>query len=171
MATPRFAGFYVPGSVNISIGSPLGPGGAAVVIPNLPLGVSFPFNVTGRATDEFVSGSQTVDTAAMLVGADGEAVVTLSADKSGMITVTLMASSIVNIALTLAHKAMSNPLAPLLFTFPVSVVDPNSLATVFEGNNCVIQRAPDFAFSGTERTNAWVFLTPEYAAAHGARIF
>ena len=171
MATPRFAGFYVPGSVNISIGSPLGPGGAAVVIPNLPFGVSFPFNVTGRATDEFVSGDQTVDTATMLTGADGEAVVTLSADKSGMITVTLMESSLVNLALTLAHKALSNPIAPLLFTFPVIVTDPNSLAMVFEGNNCIIKKAPPFAFSGTARTNAWEFLTPEYTASHGARIF
>jgi hypothetical protein len=171
MTTPRFAGFYVPGSIIITIGAPVGPLGLAVNIPNLPVGLAFPLNTTGRAADSFATAAQTVDTVTMVVGSDGEVVFVLSNDMSGNMVVNLQRSSVMNLALTQMHKAMRNPVAPLLFTVPVTIKDPNAVGSIFEGNNCAIQRSPDLDYGATEGMNAWTFLAAEYNGSHGARIF
>lgn len=171
MATERFAGFYVPGLVLITVAAPVGPAGAAVVIPGLPAEAAFPLTVTGRAADTFAAGDQTTDTFTLQAGADGEVVAVRSLDPTGSITITCMRSSIANLAFSAAHNASRNNLVPLFFTFPVTVKDPLSPGSIFSGLNCVIQRAAPVEYGASEGENTWTFLAAQYAASHGARVF
>jgi len=171
MPDPRFAGPYVPGLVQIIVGAPVGALGAAVIIPNLPQGATFPLLITGRAADSFVTATQTTDTTSFTVGADGESVANISYDKTGSITISLMASSLNNLALSAAHALLSNSVQPLFFTFPVTIKDPNAKGDLVTGANCVIQRAPDYTRGAAEGTNSWVLLSAALRLLHGARIF
>jgi hypothetical protein len=171
MPDPRFAGPYVPGLVQIIVGAPVGALGAAVIIPNLPQGATFPLLITGRAADNFVNASQTTDSASLTVGADGEAVANISFDKSGAITISLMASSLNNLAFSAAHALMTNSVQPVFFTFPVTIKDPNATGDLVTGANCLFQRAPDYQRGAAEGTNAWTLLSPALRILHGARIF
>ena len=167
----RYAGPYQPGAVQIIIGAPVGPLGVAVVIPNLPAGATFPILVTGRSADSFSSATQTTDTNSMVAGADGEVVHVLSYDPTGSITISVMQSSITNLVFSAAHTAMSNRIAPLAFTFPVTVKDPLAQGDLVTGTNCVIQRAPDHTRGASEGNNAWTFLAADLRILHGARFF
>lgn len=171
MPDPRFAGIYTPGLVQMIIGAPVGPGGIAIVIPNLPAGATFPILITGRANDNFLTATQTTDSEAYNVGADGEVVAVRSFDKTGMFTFTVMASSINNLVFSAAHAALNNPIAPLDFRFPVQATDPASIGDIVTGANCGIQRAPDYVKGAAEGNNAWVFLASDIRIQHGARIF
>lgn len=167
----RTAGFYVPGAVQIVIGSPFGPGGIPVVIPNLPQGVNFPFVMSGRASDEFANADQNTDTVTQEVGLDGEVVYSVTYDRSGTLTITAMKSSFINIALSLAHKALRNPVVPLVFLLPVKFNDPFAVGKTMNARDCVIQRAPPMSFAATEGTNAWTLLAADMDINHGARVF
>lgn len=171
MPDPRFAGPYYPGLVQIIVGAPTGPGAQAVQIPNLPPGAGFPFLVTGRAADTFVGATQTTDSVTQVVGADGEVVPVISFDKTGTLTITLMQSSLNNLALSAAHFLLTNPVNPIFFTIPLTVKDPYSTGDLVSGANCTIQRAPDYAKGATEGTNAWNFNSADLRILHGARIF
>lgn len=171
MPDPRFAGPYIPGLVQIVVGAPVGPLGANVVIPNLPAGATFPLLITGRASDNFSNASQSTDSVSLTVGADGEVVANVSFDKTGSMTVTLMASSLNNLAFSAAHALLTNPITPVFFTFPVTIKDPNAVGDLVSGANCVFQRAPDHVRGAQEGTNSWVFLSADLRIMHGARIF
>ena len=168
---PRHAGFYIPGAVQILIGSPVGFGGASVAIPGLPPGANFPFVMSGRASDEFASADRSVDSVTMQVGIDGEGVYVVTFDRSGELTVTVMESSFLNIALSTAHNAATNPKNPLLFTLPVKFNDPFALNKSMTARSCVIKRPPPMSFSGTAGTNAWSLLSIDMEINHGARVF
>ena len=167
---PRHAGFYIPGAVQILIGSPVGPLGAAVLIPGLPPGVTFPFIMSGRASDEFASADRSVDSVTMEVGIDGEGVYVVTFDRSGELTITVMESSFLNIALSLAHNALTSN-NPLLFTLPVTFNDPFALNKKMTARSCVIKRPPPMTFSGTAGTNAWSLMSIDMEINHGARTF
>ena len=171
MPDPRFAGPYVPGLVQIIVGAPIAALGAAVVIPNLPPGATFPLLITGRAADSFVTGTQTTDSMSLTVGADGEVVANVSFDKTGSLTISLMASSLNNLAFSAAHALLTNSIAPVFFTFPVTVKDPNAKGDLVTGANCNFQRAPDYTRGAAEGTNSWVLLSAALRILHGARIF
>jgi len=155
----------------VSIGTPLGFGGIPVTIPNLPVGVSFNQILSGRAVDEFFNMDQNVDTVSSEVGLDGEVVYSVTYDQSAAITLTLMKSSTLNIALSLAHNAMRNPLNQLLFTFPVRVFDPNSVGRLGDAQNCVITRNPPLSFGAAEGENSWALIAATHEISHGARVF
>jgi len=171
MPDPRFAGPYYPGLVQIIIGAPTGPGGAQVVIPNLPAGAGFPLLVTGKAADGFAAATQTTDSLSLVVGADGEVVANVSSDKTGSITISIMHSSLNNLTFSAAHALLTNPIAPVFFTLPVTVKDPFSAGNLVTGANCNFQRSADYARGATEGTNAWVLLSADLRIFHGARIF
>lgn len=168
---PRFAGFYVPGQVNINIGTPVGFGAAEVLVPGLPLGVGFPFDISGRATDEFFNMDQNVDTVTLEAGVDGEVVYSVTYDQTSTVTINVMKSSFVNIALSAAHNAIRNPIEPLLFTFPVRAFDPNAVGRFGEAQNCIVQRNPPLAFGATEGENSFTLLAATSIISHGARVF
>lgn len=168
---PRFAGFYVPGAVTVNIGSPVGFGGAEIIIPNLPIGTGFPLTLSGRAADEFFSMDQNVDTVTSEVGLDGEVVYAVTYDQTAAITFNVMKSSIANIVLSAAHNAMRNPISQLLFTFPVRVFDPNSLGRFGDAQNCVIVRNPPLSFGAAEGENSWSLIAATNTINHGARAF
>ena len=167
----RNAGFYVAGKVQIIIGTPVGPLAVPVAIPGLPEGVGFPFVMSGRPADEFASADRNTDSVTLEVGTDGEGVFNITFDKSGTMTITVMETSFLNIALSLAHTAMTNEVAPLLFTLPVKYNDPFAISKNVIASNCVIQRPPPMTFGATAGTNAWVLLAHQVEINHGARIF
>lgn len=172
MANPRFAGFYAPGAVTIVIGVPVGPAPfAQVAIPGLEGPAAFPFVLSGRASDEFFTAARNVDTVSMEVGTDGEAVANVTFDRSGTLTLVVMRSSYLNIALSLAHRALENPINPLFFTFPVEYTDPYSIGSNVVAQNCIIQRPADLSLGATQGNNTWTLLSHDTTISHGARTF
>ena len=167
----RNAGFYVPGAVQVILGAPIGLGGLAVVIPNLPAGVGFPFLMSGRASDEFASADQTEDTVSLEVGADGEGVYVLSFNRSGTLVITVMKTSFLNVGLSFAHNAMRNQANPLIFTIPVTYKDPFAIGSKMSAKACVLQRSPPMTFGASVGTNAWTLLTHDLEINHGANAF
>ena len=168
---PRFAGFYVPGKVQIIIGTPVGPAAAPVTIPGLPEGIGFPFIATGRGTDEFANATRNTDSVTLEVGTDGEGVFNVTFDRSGTLTLTFKKFSFLNIALSAAHNALTNPISPLLFTLPVKYNDPYAINRNMTARNCIVQRPPDWIAAAQEGENAWVLLAHEADLNHGARVF
>ncbi|EAR8221547.1 DUF3277 family protein [Salmonella enterica] len=91
----------------------------------------------------------------MTIGADGEVMHSLHADKSGTITVTLLKTSPVNKKLSLAYNAQSQSSAT--WGNNVIVIRNTTSGDISTARSCAFQKQPDFNNAKEGGTVAWVF--------------
>ena len=91
----------------------------------------------------------------MTIGADGEVMHSLHADKSGTITVTLLKTSPVNKMLSLAYNAQSQSSAT--WGNNVIVIRNTASGDISTARSCAFQKQPDFNNAKEGGTVAWVF--------------
>ncbi|EFA4730206.1 DUF3277 family protein [Escherichia coli] len=91
----------------------------------------------------------------MTIGADGEVMHSLHADKSGTITVTLLKTSPVNKKLSLAYIAQSQSSAT--WGNNVIVIRNTASGDISTARSCAFQKQPDFNNAKEGGTVAWVF--------------
>lgn len=91
----------------------------------------------------------------MTVGADGEVMHSLHADKSGTITVTLLKTSPVNKKLSLAYNAQSQSSAT--WGNNVIVIRNTASGDSTTARSCAFQKQPDHNNAKEGGTVAWVF--------------
>lgn len=91
----------------------------------------------------------------MTIGADGEVMDSLHADKSGTITVTLLKTSPVNKKLSLAYNAQSQSSAT--WGNNVIVIRNTASGDISTARSCAFQKQPDFNNAKEGGTVAWVF--------------
>lgn len=91
----------------------------------------------------------------MTIGADGEVMHSLHADKSGTITVTLLKTSPVNKKLSLAYNAQSQSSA--IWGNNVIVIRNTASGDISTARSCAFQKQPDFNNAKEGGTVAWVF--------------
>lgn len=91
----------------------------------------------------------------MTIGADGEVMHSLHADKSGTITVTLLKTSPVNKKLSLAYNAQSQSSAT--WGNNVIVIRNSASGDISTSRSCAFQKQPDFNNAKEGGTVAWVF--------------
>ncbi|MGN2526272.1 DUF3277 family protein [Escherichia coli] len=91
----------------------------------------------------------------MTIGADGEVMHSLHADKSGTITVTLLKTSPVNKKLSLAYNAQSQSSAT--WGNNVIVIRNTASGDISTARSCAFQKQPDFNNAKEGVTVAWVF--------------
>ena len=91
----------------------------------------------------------------MTIGADGEVMHSLHADKSGTITVTLLKASPVNKKLSLAYNAQSQSSAT--WGNNVIVIRNTASGDISTARSCAFQKQPDFNNAKEGGTVAWVF--------------
>lgn len=91
----------------------------------------------------------------MTIGADGEVMHSLHADKSGTITVTLLKTSPVNKKLSLAYNAQSQSSAT--WGNNVIVIRNTASGDISTARACAFQKQPDFNNAKEGGTVAWVF--------------
>ncbi|EDW5132066.1 TPA: DUF3277 family protein [Salmonella enterica subsp. arizonae serovar 13,22:z4,z23:-] len=91
----------------------------------------------------------------MTIGADGEVMHSLHADKSGTITVTLLKTSPVNKKLSLAYNAQSQSSGT--WGNNVIVIRNTASGDISTARSCAFQKQPDFNNAKEGGTVAWVF--------------
>ena len=91
----------------------------------------------------------------MTIGADGEVMHSLHADKSGTITVTILNTSPVNKKLSLAYNAQSQSSAT--WGNNVIVIRNTASGDISTARSCAFQKQPDFNNAKEGGTVAWVF--------------
>ncbi|HCX5071698.1 TPA: DUF3277 family protein [Escherichia coli] len=91
----------------------------------------------------------------MTIGADGEVMHSLHADKSGTITVTLLKTSPVNKKLSLAYNAQSQSSAT--WGNNVIVIRNTASGDISTARSCAFQKQPNFNNAKEGGTVAWVF--------------
>jgi len=91
----------------------------------------------------------------MTIGADGEVMHSLAADKSGTITVTLLKTSPVNKKLSLMYNAQSQSSAT--WGNNVIVMRNKTSGDVITARSVAFQKQPDNANGKVGNTMAWVF--------------
>ncbi|MNB62559.1 hypothetical protein D3C81_47740 [compost metagenome] len=91
----------------------------------------------------------------MTIGADGEVMHSLHADKSGTITVTLLKTSPVNKKLSLAYNAQSQSSAT--WGNNVIVIRNTASGDISTARSCAFQKQPDFNNAKEGGTVAWIF--------------
>ena len=91
----------------------------------------------------------------MTIGADGEVMHSLHADKSGTITVTLLKTSPVTKKLSLAYNAQSQSSAT--WGNNVIVIRNTASGDISTARSCAFQKQPDFNNAKEGGTVAWVF--------------
>lgn len=171
---PNYEGQYHPQLVTCTIAAPTGALGVAVQIPGLPQGITLPWSVTGKATDNFFSVSNAADMVTMAVGADGNVSHVVNADESGNISIVLKRGSLSNQVLSVLFRAQrligQGQLPP--FTFGVQVTDNNTLPpTTHKGFNCMILRQPDDAFGASDGEITWGFVAAQLISNFSGRTF
>ncbi|NUE62567.1 DUF3277 family protein [Escherichia coli] len=91
----------------------------------------------------------------MTIGADGEVMHSLHADKSGTITVTLLKTSPVNKKLSLAYNAQSQSSAT--WGNNVIVIRNTASGDISTARSCAFQKQPDFNNAKEGGTVSWGF--------------
>lgn len=91
----------------------------------------------------------------MTIGADGEVMHSLHADKSGTVTVNLLKTSPVNKKLSLAYNAQSQSSAT--WGNNVIVIRNTASGDISTARSCAFQKQPDFNNAKEGGTVAWVF--------------
>lgn len=91
----------------------------------------------------------------MTIGADGEGMHSLHADKSGTITVTLLKTSPVNKKLSLAYNAQSQ--SSTTWGKNIIVIRNTASGDISTARECAFQKQPDFNNAKEGGTVAWVF--------------
>ena len=112
---------------------------------------------SGYAEGSFVKVERNNDAFALMVGADGEATRAKSADKSGKITITLLASSDYNdylSELALADELTGGGIVPAL-------IKDNSGRSLHTSATCWVMKMPTNDFAKDNGTREWVIETDE----------
>lgn len=91
----------------------------------------------------------------MTIGADGEVMNSLHADKSGTVTVNLLKTSPTNKKLSLAYNAQSQSSAT--WGNNVIVIRNTASGDISTARSCAFQKQPDFNNAKEGGTVAWVF--------------
>lgn len=108
--------------------------------------------ITGFAEDSFLSVERASDAFTKVVGADGEVARTASADRSGMITLTLIQTSASNDILSALQLADEISLAG---KFPVMVKD-NLGTSLYISGTAWIQKVSDAEYGAEIGDREWV---------------
>ena len=108
--------------------------------------------ITGYAEDTFLSIERASDAFEKVVGADGEVARSASADRSGMITITLLQTSSSNDILSALQTADEISLAG---KFPVMVKDTFGTSLYLAGT-AWIQKVSDAEYGNTIGEREWV---------------
>jgi hypothetical protein len=112
------------------------------------------FSFEGFAEDSFVTASRTTPNSSASVGAQGNVGLTVSADKTGTIEVTLMQTSQTNRYLSAVQNAQD--LANTLFRAPFLITDPSGGSLVV-CSSAHLQEAPDVTLGSDQNEKTWVF--------------
>lgn len=106
-------------------------------------------------SEEGITQTMGGDKNTMTIGADGEVMHSLHADKSGTITVTLLKTSPVNKKLSLAYNAQSQSSA--LWGNNIIVIRNSASGDISTARSCAFKKQPDFSNAKEGNTVAWVF--------------
>lgn len=119
-------------------------------------------------TKEGITVSQTNTRNTLTVGADGEYMHSLKADKSGTITVRLLLTSPVNAKLQTAYDAQA--LSSSLWGNNVITIRNKGNSETVVARGCAFQKQPDLVYAEEGQMREWVFdcgkidiVTGEYA--------
>jgi len=96
------------------------------------------------------------------MGADGNGRLQANPAKDGHVTIRLMDYSPANAALQLVVDADE----PVLINY----VDFTAVGSFFKGDDCVIEKEPDFVRGAESSTNEWVFIFTRGTIKHGAPV-
>lgn len=159
-----YEGQYHPKLVTCTIAAPSGALGVAVQIPNLPQGVTLPFTVVGKSTDNFFTVTNATDMVTTVVGADGNPSHVVNADESGNVSIVIKRGGFSNFVLSQLFRAQrligEGQLPP--FTFGVTVTDNNQIPpTKHSAFNCMILRQPDDTFGASDGEITWGFVAAQ----------
>jgi hypothetical protein len=102
----------------------------------------------------------------MTIGADGEVMHSLHADKSGTITVTLLKTSPVNKKLSLAYNAQSQSSAT--WGNNVIVIRNTASGDISTARSCAFQKQPDFNNAKEGGTVAWYSTAARLTSCSGS---
>jgi hypothetical protein len=105
--------------------------------------------------DEGITIEMAGDKNSMTIGADGEGMHSLHADKSGTITVTLLKTSPTNAKLMALYQLQT--LATSLHGQNVITVTNPKTGDVTTGRQCAFKKIPANVYAKDGGTNAWVF--------------
>lgn len=105
--------------------------------------------------DEGIAVAMTGAKNTMTVGADGEVMHSLSADKSGTITITLLKTSPVNKKLSLAYNAQTQSSA--LWGNNVFVIRNHVSGEITTIRSAAFQKQPNYTNAKAATTVSWVF--------------
>jgi len=105
--------------------------------------------------DEGISIEMAGDKNTMTVGADGEGMHSLHADKSGTITVTLLKTSPVNAKLQALYNLQTNA-SGLHGQNVITTTNPQT-GDVVTARQCAFRKLPNNMYGKDGGTNAWVF--------------
>lgn len=105
--------------------------------------------------DEGISVQRAGDKNAMTIGADGEGMNSLRADKSGTITVRLLKTSPLNAQLMALYDAQS--LSSTLWGQNVITVTQSGVGDIHTGRQCAFKKVPDMNYKKDGDIVEWVF--------------
>lgn len=111
--------------------------------------------ITGYANGAFVQVEQAEDQVSLVVGSDGEATRTVSANRSGSITITLQQTSESNAILSGFHQRDMLDKAGI---FPVLVKD-NLGKSLYTAETAWVRKMPNAEFGNESGTREWVIDT------------
>ncbi|GAF71244.1 unnamed protein product, partial [marine sediment metagenome] len=144
-----------------------------IVIPGLPQGLSFPYPITGRAADSFFTTTNNTPMASTQMGAEGNGTLVISADESGVMTISVTAGSAANRILSIlfrAQRLIGSGQLPA-FSFPVTYRDNNKLPPeTHEGINCMIAQQPDVDYGAADGTIPWGFVAVTLISNFSSRV-
>jgi hypothetical protein len=122
--------------------------------------------VDGRGTDAFLSVAREVPSNSKTTGTDGEVVVSKAKNVSGTFTITTMMSSASN---TVFSSILALWESGTEFFFPITVIDLDSVGTLYEAEKCWIQGWPEAAFGAAPGTMPWIIECGVLRMFHGSR--
>lgn len=102
------------------------------------------------------------DSMSMEIGMQGDATLSQTTDKSGTLTIKLLAGSETNTFLSLKANATD---AGSVFSAPMVITEVGSSGKV-TATKCVIKKIPDFGRGATASEVEWVFISGDVAITH-----
>ena len=116
--------------------------------------------------EDVISVARGKDAVNMTIGMQGDAVFSQTTDKSGTITVKLLAGSATNEFLNKKAQATD---AGTLAIGDLIISEVGTEAGV-SAEKCIIQKIPDYGRGETAKTVEWVFLSPKVQVKHDAGV-
>ncbi len=114
--------------------------------------------------DDAIEVSRAKDSIQATIGIKGDAVISQSTDKSGTITLRLLAGAVSNDFLSSKSNASD---AGSLFAGDITIMEVGTKAGVI-AEKCIIQKSPDFTRGAKAAGLEWVIFSPNIKIAHAA---